>query len=380
MPIQCPQCGTVNESAKFCAHCGTPLAPITSPPAPRKGTPGWVWGAVGGGVALVLLVIAVLFVLNRPEPSSPAVANAGPTQPGQSTPSQTQPGKAPAGKVKLTQVSKGNLAGGTRGDSYAVWGQYLAEGMDNKATFYKFDAKGAVVKLNEVEDMEAGNLLDVAVGDMLNAGVPVMVATYETKVYVVAPTGEPQIIPNTVTDAVLMGDYDGDGKVESIFMGERSFNVYRYVKGGDTKPIYGKKDAVNPFPEVWATQQKAGDRNLLFGFAWEGADLNMLLYKWDGLGGPVEIGRYKVPNSDTAQWLASAPTHLGPTFAVTRNNPTSVEFLTLSSDAKTVTSLGILPLDTTEPFAVVMSPFTGQKAQLLKIDGSGGYVLYDIAN
>ncbi|MFZ5825380.1 MAG: zinc ribbon domain-containing protein [Bacillota bacterium] len=433
MSVRCSQCGTIsNTGGNFCPQCGSPLsqpsqqqapppppppppaasyqppAPPYQPPtagsyqppagpyghptppwqappvAPRKSGGAGKWILIILGVVAALVVGLVALVALMPEPVTDPAASGGTTPGTKPAAPAPKPDPAPsqsAGSgVKVTLVKKGAMPSKQRGSFYAPYGSYLAEGSGSRATLYRFNASGDVSILNTAEELNAGKLLDVSLGDMLNAGTPVMVATFEQKILVVAPTGQPQVLNNTGTQRVLMGDYDGDGKTETIFLGERFFNVHRYEKGGDTRPIYSKKDAAQPFPQVFATRQKAGDRELLTGYAWEGEKLSLLLYKWDGLGGPVVIGQYPVSKPETAEWMGSAPTALGPTFVLARSgSPAQVEFFTLSKDAKSATSRGQVKAEGVGRVAIGLSNFTGQSTQLITIDENGTYYLYNVS-
>jgi hypothetical protein len=428
MSVRCPQCGTENSSGKFCSNCGSQLPQVTQPAAaaqpspppfpprppqqpspflpqapnqanpfppqqpgpypqqqmpapPSGGMAGWVKWAIGGGVALVV-VVGAIFAFSKPDPApTPAPAPAPVVNNNKPTPAPTPAPANTTTGIKLSLVKRGALENKARGEFYAAWNNYLAEGYSNKALAYMFDKSGQAILARAISPTDAGQLLSVTVGDMLNTGKAVMVATYQTKIYVVVPQPgtEPEVIPNNGTTSVLIGDYDGDGKQETIFLGDKGFTVYRYQQGGDTKPIYSKTTNSAP-PGVYQTPLKAGKVDMLFGYTWEGSNLFALLYKWDGAGGPVAIGKYPVSDSATAKWLSVGPSAAGPIFSVSRDgSPAQVEFFQVTSDAKSATSAGTMKADGTNYPAMVISQFTGGNWQALAVDGLGQYYLYDIA-
>lgn len=442
--MRCPQCGTENVEGKFCPQCGAPLAaqgpapsPVAPPPPapgarppippvapsaqpgfqpgapgmppgyppqapgrppmggpaappPAGGSLGWVkWVVIG-----VVVVGGVLFGLKYlgskddgpaapPQQQAPKSTQNTPANPPPANPPKTD---APAKGAAVKLIAQGSL--GERASSYATVGSLLGSAEGTTATFYKFDAAGKATRLTRISDTNSGELRDVTVGDLANTGNPVMVITYEKKIYIAGQAGAPTAIDN-VDDVtkVLIGDYDGDGKNETVFMQESAdgtfgFHGYRY-QGQEAKELYSKTGRTTPFPDVWQTQQKAGITDILFGYVREGASLYCVLYKWDGVGGPAEIGRYSIADNQDApaQWLASAPTNLGPTVLVARSgNPATVEFLVLSKDAKAATSLGTMKAEGQGWPAVMVSQYTGGKdPQMLTIDESGNYFLYDVS-
>lgn len=418
MSVKCPSCGTVQPSGKFCPSCGTQMV-SAAPPAPPQQSPaaaqmppqpypphpypqpepkagggkGWVlWAAIGGGVLVLGAVLAFVFLREKPTtppPQNSVVVTPQPDKPANPAPAPSNPTPAPApagksvGGTPLKLLSQGSF--GARPNTLVVSGSYVGYGTDQAAAFYKVDAKGQVKKLARLDlKTPVGKMLSVAVGEMYNDGKTYMLALYEKKLYIVAEQGGvlKEIDVNGV-DNVFIGDYDGDGKTETVYMGldtkgTYGFDVWRYPA---ESYLYRKEGRQDPWPELFQTEMKAGTTSLLMGYTFEGDALYLLLYKWDGIGGPVVIGKYLMENKTEApvEWIASGPSGFGPTLAVARSGAKpAIEVLQVASDAKSAKSLGRFESDGTGRSAVIMGKLTGQGSQLLTVDEAGSYFLYDI--
>lgn len=436
MSLKCQQCGTPAPSGKFCPQCGGQLVPVAAaampqppqvppqqmppqvppqmppqfrPPQPPQFPPnqfqpqpqpfqqqpasgggkGWVKWAVIGAVAVLVIAGVALFLGSGDEGGGNVVDKGQPQQTNKDNQGQGQGQGQSQGSTKGTPTVKTVATGslGSKATNYAAWGQYLAAGSGSSATLYRFDAAGKATKLNSVNAADAGKLVEVAVGDMFNTGSPFMVALFEKKAYFVPTSGE--VTASPVTDGtknVLIGDWDGDGKVETIYLrdfpdGTHGFDVWRYP-AKDNTPIYSKNGVKNAFPVLIATQLKAGQNNLMMGYVWEGnTNLSVTLYNWDGVGGPVEMGRYPVANGSDAQWLSIGPTGLGPTLAITRGgSKPNLELYAIAKDGKSATSLGQMAPDGQGWPATLPSAFMGQgKDQLLAVDDTGKYFIYELS-
>lgn len=229
-----------------------------------------------------------------------------------------------------------------------------------------------------------GKLLSVAAGDVYNDGKTYMMALFETKLYMIAEQGG--VVKEIDVDGVenvFIGDYDGDGKTETIYMGldgegAYGFEVWRYP---GNQAQYLKKGRQAPWPDLFQTEMKAGTTSLLMGYTFENDLLSLLLYKWDGIGGPAVIGSYPIENRADAppEWIASGPSGFGPTLAVGRGGARpSVEVITVAGDAKSAKSVGRFESDGTGRSAVMPGKFTGQGSQIITVDEAGKYWLYDI--
>ncbi|HWI52628.1 MAG TPA: zinc ribbon domain-containing protein [Symbiobacteriaceae bacterium] len=100
---QCPNCGTQNTNAKFCAQCGSPLTPAypapQPPPAARSPLP-WI---LVGVLSVVVVGGAAFFLTQRERPAPAPVAQSSTTastQPAASAPAKSTPSAtAPANKL-----------------------------------------------------------------------------------------------------------------------------------------------------------------------------------------------------------------------------------------------------------------------------------------
>lgn len=364
------------------------MMPQPQPPRAASRTPWGLIAAIGGGVLVVGIVLAFLFLRKDPTPTPvpPKTVNVDPakTEPAKPTTptTPTTPAKT-VGGTAMKLLSQGSF--GARPGALVAYGSYLAYGTDNSAAFIKFDAKGQAKEMARLTVKDpVGKLLAVAAGDMYNDGKAYMLALFETKLYILAEQGG--VLKEIDVDGVenvFIGDYDGDGKTETVYMGldeqgAYSFEVWRYP---GNQAQYAKKGRKDPWPELFQTEMKAGTTSLLMGYTFENNALSLLLYKWDGLGGPAVIGSYPLENKADAppEWIASGPSGFGPTLAVGRSGAKpSVEILTVASDAKSAKSLGRFDSDGTGRSAVMPGKFTGQNSQILTIDEAGSYWLYDI--
>ncbi|HYF96074.1 MAG TPA: zinc ribbon domain-containing protein [Symbiobacteriaceae bacterium] len=419
MSVKCQNCGSIQPGGKFCPSCGGQMMPVPEapvqqqpaaanmpqppyppqpfPPQPPKaaGGKGWVlWAAIGGGVVVLGAILA--FVLLRDKPTPPPAPTkpvqtdpakpADPTKPAEpakpATPAPSAPTKS-VGGTGLKLISQGSF--GARPNAMVATGSYLGYGTGEAAAFYKVDAKGQPKELARLEVKDVGDLKGIAVGQPYNDGRNIMFALYEYKLFIVGEQGG--VISELDVDGVdnvLVGDYDGDGKTETIFLGldangDYGFEVWRYP---DKSYVYKKEGRQDPWPELFQTEMKAGKTSLIMGYTFEGNDLYLLLYKWDGVGGPAVIGKYPIANAAEApaEWIASGPSGLGPTLAVARGGAKpDVEVLTVSSDAKSAKSVGRFAPDGAGRSAVLTGNFTGQGSQMLTVDESGKWYLYDIA-
>jgi hypothetical protein len=375
-----------------------PQAPGQSYPTPQgypgqpqplqaKGGKGWVlWASIAGGVVL-LAGIAVAVLLMRDKPATPPadqpnVVNTDPTTPKTNPAPSTAAGKS-IGSHQVKLVNQGDL--GVFPEIMVSEGQYLGIADSQTARFYKFDAKGKLNQLTKVDlKQDYGEMRSVAIGNLNNNGAMIMLALYEQKLLVIGEGGDYREMDDPGAMGILMGDYDGDGKTETIFLkelgdGTYGFEVWRYPADSWAYKKEGRKDA---WPALFQTSIKAGKNNLLFGYAFDGDKFFLDLYKWDGVGGPALIGSFPAENSDAAppEWIASGPTALGPTLAVSRGgDKATIELLTVASDAKSAKSLGIFTPDGKGSQTVNVGQFLGQGSQLLTVDETGKYFLYDIA-
>lgn len=406
MSVKCSSCGTVQPSGKFCPNCGGQMVPqdasqppqqqaaaqmpqyppqpqsMPQPPRASGGGKGWVlWAGIGAGVLVVGAVLA--FVLLRDDPTPPPVADTPKV-----TENNPKPNPAPAagktvGGSTLKLISQGSFGGIPT--TMVTYGSYLGYGTANSAGFYKFDRNGKATLLARMDvKPEIGKLLGVTVGQPYNDGKTYMFANFETKLFVLAEQGG--VLDQFDTDGVenaLIGDYDGDGKNETIYLGldgkgTYGFDVWRYPADNW---IYKKEGRKDPWPELFQTEIKAGNNNLMMGYSLQGSDLSLLLYKWDGIGGPAVIGSFPVENKADApvEWIASGPTGLGPTLAVVRSGAApSVELLSVASDAKSAKSLGRFVPDGKGQPRVIPAKLTGQNSNILSVDEAGNFFLYDI--
>ncbi|HYF80639.1 MAG TPA: zinc ribbon domain-containing protein [Symbiobacteriaceae bacterium] len=395
-PQQPPQ--PLPQQPGYPAQPGYPGQAYPTQPPKAGGGKGWVlWAAIGGGLVLVAgIAVAVLLMRDKPvtpPADPPSVVNTDPGKPtppaqGSNTPANppanptTASGKSVGGH-QLKLINQGDL--GLFPQTMVVSGSYVGVADNQSAGFYKFDAKGKPSLLSEVTlKQDYGEILSVSVGDVYNNGTNTMLALYEQKLLVLTEKGgPPQEVDATGATGILVGDYDGDGKTETIFLtkaadGTHGFEVWKYPADSWA---YKKEGKADEWPALFQTEMKAGKNNLLMGYAFEGADFFLDLYKWDGLNGPTLIGSFKAENKDTAppEWIASGPTSLGPTLAVGRGgDKATVEILTVAADAKSHKSLGTFTPDGQGSVSVAVGQFTGQGSQILTVDETGKYFLYDI--
>lgn len=395
-PSMPPQPGYPPQAPAQPGYPGQAYPGQAYPAQPPKagGSKGWVlWAAIGGGLVLVAgIAVAVLLMRDKPVTPPADPTNVVKTDPGKPTPpaqGSSTPANPPAASGKsigghqLKVISQGDL--GLFPSTMVVSGSYIGFADNKSAGFYKFDAKGKPNLLSNVTlKQDYGEMLAVAVGDVYNNGSITMLALYERKLLVLTDKSGPvQEVDATGATGILVGDYDGDGKTETIFLtkaadGTHGFEVWKYPADSWA---YKKEGKADEWPALFQTEMKAGKNNLLMGYAFEGADFFLDLYKWDGLNGPTMIGSFKAANSDAAppEWIASGPTSLGPTLAVARGgDKATVEILTVAADAKSHKSLGTFTPDGQGSMATVVGQFTGQGSQILTVDETGKYFLYDI--
>lgn len=382
------------QAPGYPAQPGYPGQAYPTQPPKAAGGKGWVlWAAIGGGLVLVAgIVVAILLMQDDPvtPPTDPTnIVNTDPgkpTPPAQGTTPPANPttasGKSIGGKT-LKLINQGDL--GLFPSTMVVSGSYMGVADNQSGRFYKFDAKGKPNLLSEVKlKQDYGDILSVSVGDVYNNGSNTMLALYEKKLLVLTEKGgAPQEVDATGATGILVGDYDGDGKTETIFLSKAADGTYGFEawKYPADKWAYKKEGRKEEWPVLFQTEVKAGKNNLLMGFAFEGADFFVDLYKWDGLNGPTRIGSFKAENKDTAppEWIASGPTTLGPTLAVARGgDKATIEVLTVAADAKSHKSLGTFAPDGQGSMATVVGQFTGQGSQILTVDETGKYFLYEI--
>ncbi|HWI50692.1 MAG TPA: zinc ribbon domain-containing protein [Symbiobacteriaceae bacterium] len=419
MSVQCQNCGSVQPGGKFCPSCGgqmLPVAPNQAPPPPpvqqqflaaaqmptypqqmpmppkAGGGKGWVlWAAIGGGVLAIGAAAAFFLLRDKPAPTPPpeppktVQVNPAPT-PTPTAPPETKPTTPPAktvGTTSLRLLSQGTF--GARPRELVAMGSYLGYGTDDVAALYKVDAKGQPKELSRIQVTgDVGKLMSLAIGTPYNDGKPYLFALFETKLYIIPDQGPAKAVDSDGSaERVMIGDWDGDGKTETIYMGydakgDYGFDVWRYPADSY---LYRKEGRQDPWPALFPTEMKAGQTSLLMGYSVEGDALSLLLYKWDGVGGPAVIGKYPVENKVNAvpEWLAAGPSGFGPTMAVSRNGAKpSIEVLTIAADAKSAKLVGRFESEGTGRSAVIPGNFTGQGSQLLTIDEAGKYFMYDI--
>jgi hypothetical protein len=373
---------------------GYPAQPSYPTQQPKAGGKGWVlWAAIGGGIVLVAgIAVAVLLMRDKAvtppaDPTSLVTTDPGKTTPTTppaqgNTPPSTASGKTIGGKP-LKVISQGTL--GVFPETMVAAGSYLGVADSKTARLYKFDAKGKPNLLSKVDlKQDYGQMLSVAIGDLYNNGSTNMVAVYEQKLLILAEKGgDVQEIDATGVGSVLIGDYDGDGKTETIFMttaddGTYGFEVWKYPADSWAYKKEGRADA---WPALFQSDIKAGKNSLLLGYAFEGSEFYLDLYQWEGVNGPTLIGSFTAANTDAApaEWIASGPTGLGPTLAVARGgDKATIEVLTVAADAKSHKSLGTFTPDGQGSQSVAVGQFTGQNSQILTVDENGIYYLYDI--
>lgn len=111
---QCPNCGTYNPSGKFCAQCGTTLAPShPGPQPPRTNTARNIWIAAGVAAGLVVVVGGAALFLGGSDSAGPSRVSGG-APAGQSSNSGTPASPSPSSgsRPKLPSDPNNPLVGG----------------------------------------------------------------------------------------------------------------------------------------------------------------------------------------------------------------------------------------------------------------------------
>lgn len=283
------------------------------------------------------------------------------------------------GEVKL--IAQGAL--GAQPEYADAYLEFLAAGTGSTATFYMFDEKGTAKTLATVNETGSGALIDVALGDMYNNGNPVMVAIYEQKIVIAGQNGKTTPL-NAAVKQIRVGDFDGDGKNETIFVslgsdGKDQYTVWRYsVNQDESKELI--KLGGRTAPELFSSHLTADNKDLMLGYVREDG-LQLVLYNWDNIGGPRVYGKYPVEDKPEAPafWVAGGGLATGPALLLSRGGekPT-VEVLSISKEG--AESLGRVELDGTGEHTVAIGQFTGDKSEIIAIDEQGKYFIYSVKN
>lgn len=355
-----------------------PMPPYGAPAprpymAPPKKSPWAIW-AISLIVTLVVGLGAVVLLLGDEDPPVDPGDNPVP-QSGQTTPANQPPAKDNA---QVSLAARGNF--GMSPDFMDVNGQYIVAGTGSEAVMYSFQA-GKLQKLGSLNPRGEGELIDLTLGRMYNSDETYMVAIYPKKVYIMDRAGDSRSV-ETEVDTIRIGDYDGDGQIETIFQynenGRSTYAVWRYFhdssQSAEVNTITTQEETL-----LYVSHLTLGKQQLLLGFD-RIAGFEAYLYTFDMKKGPQVFGSYEFPEEADSphHWMAANGLSVGPTILLSRGGakPT-VEVLKVGTNGST--SLGRISVHGKGGHAVAVGGFTANnKQQILAIDEEGSYFVYDL--
>jgi hypothetical protein len=295
----------------------------------------------------------------------------------------SQSGQTAKTDFTVSQIATGKFS--AQADLYDAFGSYLSASKGSQAWFYKFNNDGTYKQLGTVNDNGAGKVQNVAVGDLLNNGTPVMVVSYQDVMYVVRADGTSSKL-DMKTSKVLVGDFNADGKNEGLFVlpqpdGHDALQLLQFGVGSDPKELALVKSPAVP-PSLMPARVHADGIDLLSSFHRDGKKIVFTLHKFDLTKGLVTVVEYPVEDDDAnpAAWYGTGSLSLldgGAGMALSRSGDKPVvDLYGLNVDG--AEDLGGFYLPGGKNHAVLLGKFQGDQSRLMSIDENGVYYIYEL--